>query len=87
MRWMAFRRTKDQGASPTFRSLENVNLPSATMPLISKRPELKVLPVKLPIAQAPVGIVTLKNRTPTPVARLFIDGTREFARRLMKGKS
>jgi DNA-binding transcriptional LysR family regulator len=54
--------------------------------LISKRPELKVLPVKLPIAQAPVGIVTLKNRTPTPVARLFIDGAREFARRLMKGK-
>jgi DNA-binding transcriptional LysR family regulator len=55
--------------------------------LISKRPELKVLPVKLPIAQAPVGIVTLKNRTPTPVARLFIDGAREFARRLMKGKT
>jgi hypothetical protein len=45
-----------------------------------------VLPVKLPIAPVPVGVVTLKNRTLTPVARLFIDGTREFARRLMKGK-
>jgi DNA-binding transcriptional LysR family regulator len=50
------------------------------------RPELNVLPVKLPIAPVPVGVVTLKNRTLTPVARLFIDGTREFARRLMKGK-
>jgi DNA-binding transcriptional LysR family regulator len=54
--------------------------------LISNRPELKVLPVKLPIAPVPVGVVTLKNRTLTPVARLFIDGTREFARRLTRGK-
>jgi DNA-binding transcriptional LysR family regulator len=54
--------------------------------LSSNRPELKVLPVKLQIAPVPVGVVTLKNRTLTPVARLFIDGTREFARRLTRGK-
>jgi DNA-binding transcriptional LysR family regulator len=58
-----------------------------TSVMSSNRPELKVLPVKLPIAHATVGIVTLKNRTLTPVARLFIDSTREFARRLAKGKS
>ncbi|HLQ93334.1 MAG TPA: LysR family transcriptional regulator [Xanthobacteraceae bacterium] len=55
--------------------------------LSSNRPELKVLPVKLPVAEAPVGIATLKNRTLTPVAQLFIDATREFAKRLAKGKS
>jgi hypothetical protein len=32
----------------------------------------------------PVGIMTLKNRTISPVARLFIDRTRELARPLAK---
>jgi DNA-binding transcriptional LysR family regulator len=48
------------------------------------RTELKVLPVKLPIARVPVGIVTLKNRTPGPVAKLFIDQAREVAKSLAK---
>jgi DNA-binding transcriptional LysR family regulator len=34
---------------------------------------LKRLPVKLPAQPRPVGIVTLKNRTPSPVAKLFIE--------------
>jgi hypothetical protein len=33
----------------------------------------KVLPVKLPIPLAPFSVVTLKNRTLTPLAQLFID--------------
>jgi DNA-binding transcriptional LysR family regulator len=38
---------------------------------------LKVLPVKLPYEPTPVAIVTLKNRTLSPVARLFIDCARK----------
>ena len=34
---------------------------------------LKRLPIKLPVQPRPVGIVTLKNRTLSPVARLFIE--------------
>jgi DNA-binding transcriptional LysR family regulator len=34
---------------------------------------LKVLPIKLPAQPRPVAIVTLKNRTPSPVAKLFVE--------------
>lgn len=34
---------------------------------------LKILPIKLPAQPRPVGIVTLKNRTQSPVAKLFIE--------------
>jgi DNA-binding transcriptional LysR family regulator len=51
----------------------------------SKRPEIAVLPVKLQHARAPVGIITLKNRTLSSVARLFIDEAREVAKPLAKG--
>ena len=43
-------------------------------------PKLKVLPVELPIVRAPVGIATLKNRTLSPIAQLFIDTAREVAK-------
>jgi DNA-binding transcriptional LysR family regulator len=44
------------------------------------RAELKVLPVQLPMAPLPFGIVTPKNRTLTSVARLFIKHAREVAK-------
>ena len=53
---------------------------------LSKRSELKVLPVELPTARRPNGIVTLKNRTLSPVAKLFIDCAREVAKPLAKRK-
>jgi DNA-binding transcriptional LysR family regulator len=34
---------------------------------------LKMLPIKLPTQQRPVGIVTLKNRTLSPIAQAFIE--------------
>jgi len=43
--------------------------PASTLKLPSRRPDLKVLPVELPMARMPVGIVTVKNRTLNPVAR------------------
>jgi len=48
--------------------------------------ELKVLPVKLPLSRIPIGIVTLKNRTISSVAQLFIDTAREVAKPLAKKK-
>jgi DNA-binding transcriptional LysR family regulator len=48
--------------------------------------ELKVLPVKLPLSRIPIGIVTLKNRTISSVAQLFIDTAREVAQPLAKRK-
>ena len=45
---------------------------------------LKVLPIKLPITPPPVGIVTLKNRTIPPAAKLFIDCVRTVAKPLAK---
>ena len=52
----------------------------------SRRPGLKFLPVELPIARVPIGIVTLKNRTLSPVAQLFIEHAREVAKPLAKPK-
>jgi DNA-binding transcriptional LysR family regulator len=46
----------------------------------SRRPEIKVLPVKLRYARVPFGIVTLKTRMISPVAKLFIDDSREVAK-------
>ena len=52
----------------------------------TKRPEIKVLPVELPMARIPIGIVTLKNRTLSPTARLFIEHAREVAKPLAKSR-
>ena len=51
-----------------------------------RRPEIKILPVDLPTMPVPIGIVTLKNRTLSPVARLFIQHAREVAKPLTKPK-
>jgi DNA-binding transcriptional LysR family regulator len=52
----------------------------------SRRPEVKVLPVELPTARVSVGIVTLKNRTLSPTAQLFMEHAREVAKPLTKKK-
>jgi hypothetical protein len=49
-------------------------------------PKITVLPVKLQHARAPVGIVSLKNRTLSPVAQLFIATAREVAKPLARRK-
>jgi DNA-binding transcriptional LysR family regulator len=60
--------------------------PASALRFPSRRPELRILPVELPMARVPNGIVTLKNRTLSPVARLFIDSAREVAKPLAKRK-
>jgi DNA-binding transcriptional LysR family regulator len=62
-------------------------LPRSLLRFGAKRLSIKVLPVKLPALHGPVGMLTLKNRTPSPVARLFIDGIREMAKPLAAGLS
>jgi DNA-binding transcriptional LysR family regulator len=46
----------------------------------AKRAQLRALSIQLPVAHMPVGIFTLKNRTLSPVAQLFIQHTRDIAR-------
>ena len=45
---------------------------------------LKVLPIDLPTTRRPIGVITLRNRTLSPVARLFIDCAREVAKGAIK---
>jgi DNA-binding transcriptional LysR family regulator len=54
-------------------------LPASALKFPAMRPEIKVLPVHLPKARAPSGIITLKTRELSPVAQLFADCAREVA--------
>jgi DNA-binding transcriptional LysR family regulator len=49
-------------------------------------PSLKVLSVKLPGKRSSVGIITLKNRTPTPVAALLVEHLRMVAKSMAKSR-
>jgi DNA-binding transcriptional LysR family regulator len=60
--------------------------PASALRLPKRHSDIKILPVALPTARRPIGIVTLKNRTPGPVARLFIEHAREVAKPLAKEK-
>ena len=55
-------------------------LPGFMLKVTGQHPPLKALPVALPNAPMPVGIVTLKNRTLTPLAQLFIESIRAGAK-------
>jgi DNA-binding transcriptional LysR family regulator len=48
------------------------------------RDALRMLPVKFPARPRPVGIMTLKNRTLSPLAKRFIDCARQLAKPLAK---
>jgi DNA-binding transcriptional LysR family regulator len=60
--------------------------PTSVLEFSSRRSEIKVLPVKLPATRVTNGIVTVKSRTLSPVARLVIDGARELAKTVRKKK-
>jgi DNA-binding transcriptional LysR family regulator len=47
-------------------------------------PRLKILPVNVPVPPWPVGIMTLKNRTISPVTQLFIESARDVVKPLAK---
>jgi DNA-binding transcriptional LysR family regulator len=52
--------------------------PASVARFFSARSSLKVLPVILPSQPLPMGIVTLKKRTLSPVVECFIEHLREF---------
>src|SRR5262249_54177575 len=52
--------------------------PASTVRLSGKRLGLRTLPIGLSVQPGPVGIVTLKGRTISPVAQRFIDCAREM---------
>lgn len=51
-----------------------------------RTPALKALPVALPNKKMPIGVITLKNRTLSPLAQLFIDTIRVLAKTLAKSE-
>src|SRR5260370_15084311 len=52
--------------------------PSSVLRFNANRFSVKVLPVDLPARPWPIAIVTLKNRTLSPVVQLFVDHVRAF---------
>ena len=59
-------------------------LPASLVRFGGNHLQVKVLPVRVPALASPVGIITLKRRTISPVARLFIEHAREVAKPLAK---
>jgi DNA-binding transcriptional LysR family regulator len=59
-------------------------LPTYAVTLAGKAPLLKILPVELGNARGTMAIFTLKNRTLSPLAELFIETARAVAKSLAK---
>jgi DNA-binding transcriptional LysR family regulator len=60
-------------------------LPRFMLNVPGRYPRLKALPIALPNTRMPIGIATLKNRTLTPAAQLFIDNIRALAKPMAQG--
>jgi DNA-binding transcriptional LysR family regulator len=61
-------------------------LPSAMLKFPTYRGSLKALPIELPETRRPIGLITLKKRDLSPVAKLFINCAREIIRPLAMEK-
>src|SRR5262249_16851075 len=61
-------------------------LPDSMLRFSAKYTSLKVLPVKLPASPRLVTVVSLKHRTLSPAAKLFIEYARDVAKSLTKGR-
>jgi DNA-binding transcriptional LysR family regulator len=55
-------------------------LPSSVGRFSAKRVGLKILPVKVPTVLGSVVVITVKHRTPSPLAQLFISSARAVAK-------
>jgi len=60
-------------------------LPGSALHFGAGRLRVKILPVALSMKAPPTQVITLKNRTPNAIARLFIDELHSIARPLKKG--
>jgi DNA-binding transcriptional LysR family regulator len=61
-------------------------IPEFLLTLPGRDPSLKPLPVELPGARRTMKIISLRNRSLSPLAELFIDSMRALAKPLAKGK-
>jgi DNA-binding transcriptional LysR family regulator len=59
-------------------------LPGFMLKVPNRFPPLKALAVALPNNATPIGIITLKGRTVTPIAQTFIDNARAIAKPLVQ---
>jgi len=57
-------------------------LPNSVAQFSSQREGLKILPVKIPATHYAIAILTLRNRTTGPLAKLFIEHARSIANSL-----
>jgi DNA-binding transcriptional LysR family regulator len=60
--------------------------PESVFRFSPRTPEFKVLPVRDRLSRVPVGIITMKNRTISPLAQEVIEGSRDVAKQLRKGR-
>jgi DNA-binding transcriptional LysR family regulator len=58
--------------------------PTSILRFLTEGKEFKVLPITLPIAPMPIGVITLKKRTLNPAAQVFIEHAREVAKPLTR---
>jgi len=58
-------------------------LPEFWLQFPGRHPFIRKLPVELPAVSGPIGIMTLKKRTPSPVVERFIECAREIAKPLV----
>jgi hypothetical protein len=65
-------------------NVQHADLPDSTVRFGSGRMQIRVLPIGLRMNAPPTVAISLKNRTPNPIARLFIDELRAFAEPVMK---
>jgi len=61
------------------------SMPSSVLHFAPQRAPYKVLPIELPRWHLPVSIISLKNRTLSPMAQLFVDRIRELSKPLIRG--
>jgi DNA-binding transcriptional LysR family regulator len=59
-------------------------VPEFWLQLPGPHPFIRKLPVELPVTGAPIGIVTVKGRQPSPVVQFFIECAREVAKPLAR---
>jgi DNA-binding transcriptional LysR family regulator len=59
-------------------------IPNSILQLGAKRSSIKILPIKVTVPNAPVGLARLKHRTVSPMAELFMKAAREVAKNLNK---
>ena len=62
-------------------------MPESTLRFGARRMRIKILPIQLQVEAPPTVAISLKNRTPNPIAKLFIDEVRAFARTSPKMKA